>query len=224
MNNSTYFDSGANVHRSCAEHDLSLSLDSNTISHAFQQSFRYHHLSPATHQRQDSMFRTSPLVTSQPLDAQHQVSLQHCTIGQTDQHSHKDYPQPPVNNGMSRSRSHYSSTSSGQHSCYHSPRRASHGSFGSGPASRALEMSRSYSSTSATQHAALRPGTSQQRMYPQGSDDRLPSDHSPNTGYEHTVSSTMNPFHFDVNYFLGGGENRNDNVGESFVQAAYFDE
>ena len=212
------------MHHSCTEHGLSLNLDSNTISHAFQQPFRYHHLSPATHQRQDSVFRTSPLITPQPSDAQYQVSLQPRTIGQIDHHSHKGYSQPPVNNGMSRSRSQYSSASSGQHSCYHSPRRASYGSFGSNPVSRASDMSRSYSRISATQHTALQPGIPQQHMHPEEPDDRLPSDHSPNTGYEHTVSSTMHPFQFDVNDILGGDESRHDNVSGSFCQTAYPDE
>lgn len=211
MNHSTYLDSNGDVHVPSAAHNLSLNLDPNSITHALQQPFSYHHPSPVTEQRQDSMFPTSPLVTPRPLGTpyQYQSGLQPCTNGQIDRYSHNDHSHLPVNNGMSRSRSQYSSTSSDQHPCYHSPRRASQGSFSRNPTG-APYMSRSYSSASATQYATLQHGASQQCLQHEEHYDRQPSDLSPNTRYEPTDPSLTNEFHFDVNDIIGGSEGRDD--------------
>ncbi|CAE6999392.1 hypothetical protein P3342_001015 [Pyrenophora teres f. teres] len=223
MKESTYLNNGGIVRQSSADHTISRNFDLNTIGNAFQHPFRYHHLSPATEQRQDSMPHTSPQGTPPSSSAHDQLELQPCTTGQFKRRSHNDYSHRPMDNGMSRSRSHFSSTSSSQYSNYQSPRRASYGSFDGNPASGSSGMFRTYSNTSATQHTTVQPSALQQHMESGEPRSGRLADLSPNVEYGYTNRSAMDPFHFNVNDIIGGSDSRNDDHVRDFGETKYHD-
>jgi hypothetical protein len=226
MANNTYFSGGGTMRDLVNSQGVDFDLNKqNTIEMALQSHISQQLLSPTTpHQRHDSFFSCSSLGTPRNSISQHQAEIQPYANAHHNLHSPNEYSQHPVNNGMSRSASQYSSTSSSQHPHPHSLQRSLRGSFGSTLVSNGSEMSRSISSTSAGQRTALQPYPLQSHSQIGQFHTRRSSGLSPNMGFEQFPTTAMSPFDYAVNETIDECLPGNENEDKEFGQIGYRNE
>lgn len=196
----------------------------NTIESASQYRNNQQLLSPTTTHRHDSMFSCSSIGGTPRHSISHQAEAQPCANIHQTVHSPIGYTQVPVNGDMSRSASQYSSVSSGQRSLSTSLQRASRGSFGSILVPTGSAMSRSISSTSASQRTAPQPYPFRSNSHSVHFRPRRSSDISPNMEYEHFAAAAMSPFEYAVNDTIDEGMPEHENESKVFGHFGYDNE
>jgi len=197
----------------------------NTIESASQHRNNQQLLSPTTTtHRHDSMFSCSSIGGTPRHSIFRQAEAQPCANLHQTVHSPNGYTYVPVNGGMSRSASQYSSASSGQRSFSQSLQRASRGSFGSILVSTGSAMSRSISSTSASQRNAPQPYPFRSNSHSVHFRPRRSSDISPYMEYEHFAAAAMSPFEYAVNDTIDEGIPEHEDESKVFGRFGYDNE
>jgi hypothetical protein len=225
MANNTYFSGAENLRDLMNGQGVYIDLsDPNAAELSLQRQDSQQMLSPAIHQRHDSFFSCSSLNTPRHSVSQHQAEAQPYANLHQNLHSPNIYPQHPVNNGMSRSASQYSSTSSGQQPHHHSLQRSSRGSFGSTLVTNGSEMSRSISSASAGQRTTLQPYPLQSHFQTGHFHTRRSSELSPHMNYDQFSTTAISPFDYTVSATPGEGVLGDEDEDRAFGQIGYDNE
>ncbi|KAG9190086.1 hypothetical protein G6011_08174 [Alternaria panax] len=208
-------------------HEADVGLNNQNVTElTFQHQIgQQQQLYPTIHPRHDSLLSCSSLHIPLHSVSHHQVEAQPYANVHRNLHSPNGYPQLQVNNGMSRSTSQYSSTSSGQGSHLHSLQRESRGSFDSNMVRIGSEMSRSISSTSASQHTAppqpYRLQSTSQGGYFQ---TQQPSNLSPDMAFGQFPTTAMSSFDYAINDSIADNRPEYEDRQRTFVQIAYGNE
>ena len=226
MDNDTYFGGGGSMHDLFNGQGIDVDINGqNTIESASQHRNNQQLLSPTTTtHRHDSMFSCSSIGGTPRHSIFRQAEAQPCANLHQTVHSPNGYTYVPVNGGMSRSASQYSSASSGQRSFSQSLQPASRGSFGSILVSTGSAMSRSISSTSASQRNAPQPYPFRSNSHSVHFRPRRSSDISPYMEYEHFAAAAMSPFEYAVNDTIDEGIPEHEDESKVFGRFGYDNE
>jgi hypothetical protein len=198
--------------------------DQNTIELALQHQISEQLLSPMSNRRIDSMFSSSSIGGTPRHSISHQAEAQPHANGHQNPHSPNGYSQIPVSGIMSRSNSQYSSASSGQRPHLHDLQRPSRSSFGSTMVTTGSDMTRSISSTSASQRTAPQPYLFQSHSQAAHFRTRRSSDLSPDMGYEQFSANTMNPFDYSISGTIDDDRTGHEGQDKTFGQIGYHNE